>query len=335
MQIVSKAVLGNEWAKEQGAHCDICPLKGNVIVPSTYPKERVRLAIVGEAPGRVEEKLGQAFLGQSGKLLDRLLDDNSIPRASCFITNAALCRGEGDKENDQAAECCAPRLTRELASIDDRTVPIVALGKTATVGVLGVKNITSARGFIWETKEIDEAVIRAARRKAEKPPSKDEWAKIRKGEQGVRRAKLKLKADTLEGRARLVGRTVLPTVHPAFVLRSDAWHPILEIDFRRIKRVLDRVAIREDEGPFRVGGLEVLRHLRGGTISLDVETDGVKPLETKLLCVGMSDGSETVVIYPWKARYAKEFAEFLRKKKLVVAHNLNFDRMVLEANGVK
>jgi uracil-DNA glycosylase family 4 len=296
------------------------------------------LVIVGEGPGRIEEKMGGPFLGQSGKLLDGLLASNGIDRRGCHVTNASLCRGESDKDNEKAAECCAPRLYRELAALNDTSAPIVCLGKTATRSILGTKKLMFARGFIWTAPEIEESTIKAAfaaaGRKGKKP---DEWDKRKKVKPGAGKEALLLKAETLRGRAGLAGRVVLPTVHPAFILRADAWQPIIQIDFKRVGRVIRGEVgptSTEDLAPYTtdVGDLKKL----GPVVSLDIETDGVKVLETKMLSMQISDGVRTVVLWPWSKRYAKPVSKFLASRGAVVCHNgVAFDQIVCERHGVK
>ena len=46
--------------------------------------------IIGEAPGKSEDVLGQAFIGDSGKLFDEMLSRVGID--NCFFTNTILCR---------------------------------------------------------------------------------------------------------------------------------------------------------------------------------------------------------------------------------------------------
>lgn len=46
-----------------------------------------RIMIVGEAPGADEVRLGRPFVGYSGQLLDTMLADAGISRSECFITN--------------------------------------------------------------------------------------------------------------------------------------------------------------------------------------------------------------------------------------------------------
>ncbi|MDX2059911.1 MAG: DNA polymerase [Gemmatimonadales bacterium] len=49
-----------------------------------------RIMIVGEAPGADEESQGRPFVGSSGKELDRMLHEAGITRSECFVTN--VCR---------------------------------------------------------------------------------------------------------------------------------------------------------------------------------------------------------------------------------------------------
>ena len=51
------------------------------------PPDRPTIAIVGEAPGFEESLKGQPFVGQSGKELTRMLQTAEINRLNCYITN--------------------------------------------------------------------------------------------------------------------------------------------------------------------------------------------------------------------------------------------------------
>jgi len=50
------------------------------------------IAIVGEAPGDKEEKLGRPFVGPAGRLLDRELERAGLKREQTWITNVVKCR---------------------------------------------------------------------------------------------------------------------------------------------------------------------------------------------------------------------------------------------------
>ena len=51
-----------------------------------------RILVLGEAPGKSEDVLGISFIGESGQLMDGLLERARIPIGECFFTNTVLCR---------------------------------------------------------------------------------------------------------------------------------------------------------------------------------------------------------------------------------------------------
>ncbi len=313
-------------AMAAGARCDLCPcFKEGVIVPplpSASPKG-LRLIVIGDSPSRTDERTREPLSGMAGKILHSELSKNGVSRASCHVDSVALCRGESDKENERAAECCAPRLLGELSKLPP-DIPILALGKAPLVAVLGVRSLLQARGFIWTAKTVDPKQPPAALKAAYKKSV------------GVRRDNAILKAETMGGRGLLAGRTVLPTLHPSFILRADTWNPVFQIDIRRAARTVANEVVwpLEDVGQYVVGGLELLRGL-GPTVSLDTETTGIDPMTCQLLCVGVSDIERTVVIWPWKASYARKFSKFLHSRERVIIHNSLFDVPVLRAHGVE
>ncbi len=70
--------------------CGLCDGRTNVVCPEGDPSSPI--AFVGEAPGEREDKEGRPFVGRSGKLLTRLLDEGGLPRSKIFITNTVKCR---------------------------------------------------------------------------------------------------------------------------------------------------------------------------------------------------------------------------------------------------
>ena len=74
-------------------NCQACELhkERTQVVAGRYSKTKnADLLIIGEAPGQVEDKQGLAFVGDSGKLLDIMLD--AVDLDSYFITNVVRCR---------------------------------------------------------------------------------------------------------------------------------------------------------------------------------------------------------------------------------------------------
>ena len=328
--------------QEHGAACTLCPLwdKGkNVPVPPAGPASgKVRLVIIGEGPGQLEERTLKPFVGLSGSFLNKTLENagGSDLRRDAWVTNAFLCRSQGSESDEKAAAvCCAPRLYRELAQLPV-DAPILTLGKPAAASVLNVKSILLARGFIWTAKTIDESAITALRNKALKTKLPVD----------------KLKYRILKGRSRLAGRKVFPTTHPAFVLRLDSWHPVLKVDVERFVRYfrgeIDDSKL-DDLGPYRVLRTPArvereLAKLRRDCVAVDIETDGINPLTARILCVGVGDGHDGVVIR-WQddpdhdnaliPQLAKVLSDSLEWRQAVVFHNgYNFDHIALERDGV-
>ena len=51
------------------------------------------LMVIGEAPGRHEDEGGEPFIGRSGQLLFRLIEEETgLLRSDCFVTNVVKCR---------------------------------------------------------------------------------------------------------------------------------------------------------------------------------------------------------------------------------------------------
>lgn len=120
------------------AKCEDCDLFTiGSFVPSVGRGEN-GVAVVGEAPGANEARLGIPFSGVSGKLLDRVLAYHHIDRSETFITNACLCRPPSNATpSARAVVACRPRL---LAELDQSKVScVVAMGNTAAQSILGGK----------------------------------------------------------------------------------------------------------------------------------------------------------------------------------------------------
>ncbi len=65
------------------------------------------LMFIGEAPGANEDQQGIPFVGQAGKLLDKLLAEIDLTRADVFVANTIKCRppGNRDPQPNELASC--------------------------------------------------------------------------------------------------------------------------------------------------------------------------------------------------------------------------------------
>jgi DNA polymerase len=103
--------------------------------------------IVGEAPGAEEDRRGEPFVGQSGKLLDNMLAAIKLVRGkNVYIANTVKCRPP-ESRDPHAEELlqCSPFLQRQVALIRPRL--ILALGKVAAQTLLATDaGIAGLRG---------------------------------------------------------------------------------------------------------------------------------------------------------------------------------------------
>ncbi|MGB2710439.1 MAG: uracil-DNA glycosylase [Conexibacter sp.] len=89
------------------------------------------LMFVGEAPGANEDKQGLPFVGQAGKLLDKLLAEIGLERGSVFIANVLKCRPPGNRDpRGQEIDACRDYLHRQVELIEP--LVICTLGNFST-----------------------------------------------------------------------------------------------------------------------------------------------------------------------------------------------------------
>ncbi len=107
--------------------------------------------LIGEAPGRDEDREGVPFVGVSGRLLDVMLGYVGLSREeNIYITNILPWRPPGNRQpTDAEITACLPFLARHIALVAPRI--LVFLGGTAAKTLLGRREgITRLRGQWYE-----------------------------------------------------------------------------------------------------------------------------------------------------------------------------------------
>jgi uracil-DNA glycosylase family 4 len=109
------------------------------------------LLFVGEAPGFHEDKQGLPFVGQAGKLLEKLLAGIGLARSDVYIANVLMCRPPGNRDpQPDEIEACESHLFRKLELIEPTVV--ATLGNFATKLLSGRPlGITRVHGQEQET----------------------------------------------------------------------------------------------------------------------------------------------------------------------------------------
>jgi DNA polymerase len=132
----------------EAAGCTRCPLaatRTQVVFGVGDPD--ADLMFVGEAPGREEDLRGEPFVGRSGQLLDRLLDEElGIGRDRVYIANVVKCRPPDNRDpRPEEIVACRPYLAQQVGLIAPSVV--VTLGNFATKLLLDTdQGITKLRG---------------------------------------------------------------------------------------------------------------------------------------------------------------------------------------------
>lgn len=217
-----------------------------------------KMVLVGEAPGRMEERLGEPFVGGSGALLTQMLFAAGINRKECYVTNVVKERPPGNDfsvfyvdgrktQPTEKLEMWQRKLRQELE--DRRGVNvIVALGEEALRALTGYRGITKWRGSIIGTP---------------------------------------------------LGK-VVPTYHPAMVMRKYEARRVVEHDLRRALEESRSPELSLPQHHFIIDPSfeEVMAAMgsiqKGMKVSFDIETLG-----ERVRCVGLSVNASEAICIPF------------------------------------
>ena len=127
--------------------CDLCQTRTNA-VPGKG-NQNAEIILVGEAPGRNEDKNGEPFVGAAGKKLDAILFDVGINRDDIYITNIVKCRPPNNRSpTKNEEESCLNYINEEISIINPKVVCV--MGNTAFNTLLEGKEITKNHGNFIE-----------------------------------------------------------------------------------------------------------------------------------------------------------------------------------------
>lgn len=134
-------------AMEAFEHCDLKKGARNLVFSDGMAGARVM--VVGEAPGRDEDREGKPFVGAAGQLLDAMFDAIGRGRtredAGLYITNVLPWRPPQNREPkpDEIA-MMKPFLERHIALAEPDV--LVIMGNVSAQALLGKRGITRLRG---------------------------------------------------------------------------------------------------------------------------------------------------------------------------------------------
>jgi len=155
---VVPAEAGTQWIeiKQAVPACTACGLhKTRTQTVLGVGDEHAQWMLIGEAPGAEEDRLGEPFVGQAGKLLDNMLAAIDLKRGeNVYIANVLKCRPPGNR-NPEPGEVakCTPFLKQQIALIQPKL--IIAMGRFAAQTLLASDaSIASLRGRVFRYEDV-------------------------------------------------------------------------------------------------------------------------------------------------------------------------------------
>lgn len=288
-------------ARTLGADCDNCPLKGSRPVPPST-NHNATYILCGEAPGKNEVEDGHPFVGRSGFYLNAALRRLGVDRQhECHVTNGLLClppKKFKPAQWQQALKCCRPRLEAEVSKVKGSL--ILAMGGKACY------TLTDPTGPF------------------NKPSSRDKITSWRGAFLDSQFANRKFE--------------VMPTLHPAFVLRAPHNGPVFDND---LKRLVSRAGkqlpdwkwpeIHVKPGPAMVAALKrVLASTE--PIGVDIENIGDAMAQAKIRCIGVAI-KDLAVSVPIELNCTEEailLGQILASNNMKVYHNFQHDVLAMK-----
>ena len=124
----------NSWEELQNktTSCHLCNLsKSRKNVVFGEGNQNADLMFVGEAPGMMEDEEARPFVGRSGQLLDKIIQNVlGLKREDVYIANILKCRPPNNATPNQSeVDCCKDYILTQIKLVNPKV--IVALGATS------------------------------------------------------------------------------------------------------------------------------------------------------------------------------------------------------------
>lgn len=124
-------------------NCPLCTSRNTVVYG--YGNIYSRHALVGEAPGKIEDKLGLPFCGKSGEFLRSQLAKLGVSLADCYVFNSVLCRPPNNRRPTASElNACREHINTMLRLCYAST--FITFGLTATRTFLPTAKLTDVLG---------------------------------------------------------------------------------------------------------------------------------------------------------------------------------------------
>ncbi len=127
-----------DWGtlEQQVSGCTLCALHaGRTRTVFGVGNRAADWMVIGEGPGREEDRQGEPFVGRAGKLLDAMLLAAGQPREQVYIANIVKCRPPDNRDpKPEEAQACSGYLAQQIEWVNPKI--ILAVGRVAAQNLL-------------------------------------------------------------------------------------------------------------------------------------------------------------------------------------------------------
>lgn len=271
--------------RKDGALCDFCPLqkeRAGPPVPARWPANALAL-VVGEAPGGEEVEKGEPFVGRSGIELSNGLKAVGASRSQVALTNAIACRPPENRLDRILDRLRRTNVKREAAGKPRIPTPMECCRPRLVREIERLPKVVAVGKIALQTIVGGNAKIMDAR-----------GGPLTVG----------------------IGSTpvqLLPTLHPAFVMRSKRWRGAFRADLGRAFRWFSTgLDWREPQVLYRPPPDELRAFLEAISTApyscYDVETEPAfseqehfDPNHDRLRCIGIGTADGRAAVVPFRS----------------------------------
>jgi len=138
--------------------CTRCPLREHATSPVVgIGSVGAKYLLIGEAPGKEEDKVGIPFVGRAGKRLNKLLELAEIDLNDCYFTNVCRCRPPANRTPRKAEMvACSRYLWAEIRLVKPENIITLGSVPLSLFSPYGVK-VMHGTQFEYELEEKDGA----------------------------------------------------------------------------------------------------------------------------------------------------------------------------------
>ena len=136
--------LNNLKSELKNIDCNLKEIATNLVFSDGNHNSNIM--IIGEAPGAKEDIAGKPFVGDAGKLLDKMLAYINLSRKNFYISNMIFWRPPGNRTpNEEEISTCLPITKKHISIIKPKL--LIFVGSIAAKNLLNTKDgITKIRG---------------------------------------------------------------------------------------------------------------------------------------------------------------------------------------------